>query len=89
MINIAHNIALLGMLDNRQAQGAYSGIITSLIFWPSTAEKNGITWKKCSRKLYSHVLQAGKYKSVQVIFYASKYSFFSGEHFLNKNLNCS
>ncbi len=39
MINIEHNIASVGFLDNKQAQGAYSGIITSLIFWASTAVK--------------------------------------------------
>ncbi len=59
MINIENNIALVGILDNKQAQGAYSGAITSLIFWSSTAVKNGITWEKISRKFYSHVLQAG------------------------------
>ncbi len=37
MINIEHNIASVGFLDNKQAHGAYSRIITSLIFWASTA----------------------------------------------------
>ncbi len=59
MISVTHNIALFGFWDNKQAQSAYSGAITSLIFWFSTAVKNGITSEKCSRKFYSHVLQAG------------------------------
>ncbi len=60
MISITHNIALFGSLDNKQAQGAYSGIITSLIFWASTAEKKWYHLEKMFPKIVLACVAGGQ-----------------------------
>ncbi len=87
MINIEHNIASVGFLDNKQAQGAYSGIITSLIFWTSTAVKKCNHFGKMFPKIILTCVAGGQ---IQIgtchLFGKHVLIFFSGEHFLAKTL---